>query len=401
MWLLRSSLVAASYLFLSSVDGYLNLPAPNGSFGVALAIQEVINNDLNDPYASNGQKRRIMLSAFFPTVPVEDCQKIEAPYMPAFTASVYDQLYATEGIVNGTFEAFQLSLCEQNGSMSADEPYLHFPVILFSPGLGNSRLIYSAVAESLAAQGFVVITIDHPFDAAIVEFPDGSYILAANITTPDQIEMDLDIRTKDVTFVIDQLYNSTFIETLLTGLYGSVNLKALFIAGHSLGGATAASAMLDDKRLINGVNLDGTFFGPVVQQGLQRAFMMLAHEGKNQSTDSSWADIWPHLQGSKVQASVEGTVHASYTDFPLLVDVLELRDSLPADQVAELVGSIPGERMLDIVASSIQDFFCLIRTRPQLFEQSLANITEVEIANITIRRMNSWHDLSSLCEQLD
>jgi len=45
--------------------------------------------------------------------------------------------------------------------------------------------------------------------------------------------------------------------------------------GHSLGGATAAAAMLDDQRIKAGVNLDGTLFGPVVNAGLDRPFMLV------------------------------------------------------------------------------------------------------------------------------
>jgi len=277
----KSLALTALCCIQSSIAAIVTLPPSNGSFGVACTVQEVVNNNLSDPFDPDGQSRRIMLSVFFPTFTRTDRQEVEVPYMPPLTASVYDQLYAEESIPNGTFEAFQLTLCKENDSMSVFEPHLHLPVILFSPGLGNSRLICSAIAESLAAQGFVVITVDHPHDAAIVQFPDGSYVPAANITSSDQIEMALDIRTQDVTFVVDQLHNTTSTESLLTGLYGSINLKTIFIAGHSLGSATAASAMLNDVRFLSGIDLDGTPFGTVIQDGLTRPFMMLAHEGKN------------------------------------------------------------------------------------------------------------------------
>jgi len=107
--------------------------------------------------------------------------------------------------------------------------------------------------------------------------------------------------------------------------------------------------------------------------------------------------MWPRLEASKVQASVDGTVHASYTDFPLLVDALGLRASLPPDAVAELVGTTPGERMLDIVATCTRSFFCFVLLRPQLLEQSLGNITEVEVANISLSNTDFWNNLVPLC----
>jgi len=65
------------------------------------------------------------------------------------------------------------------------------------------------------------------------------------------------------------------------------------IIGHSLGGATAATAMLARSRFIAGINLDGSFWGDVIQKGLDKPFLMLAHEGK---IDPTWEAIWPTSQ---------------------------------------------------------------------------------------------------------
>ena len=56
--------------------------------------------------------------------------------------------------------------------------------------------------------------------------------------------------------------------------------------GHSLGGATAAAAMLEDQRIKAGVNLDGTLFGPVVNAGLDRPFMLVAAQATAATTTS-------------------------------------------------------------------------------------------------------------------
>lgn len=55
------------------------------------------------------------------------------------------------------------------------------------------------MAQSLASEGYVVVTIDHPYDADVVEFPDGSYVLAANISSDDDAALDslLEVRNPD------------------------------------------------------------------------------------------------------------------------------------------------------------------------------------------------------------
>ena len=44
--------------------------------------------------------------------------------------------------------------------------------------------------------------------------------------------------------------------------------------GHSLGGATAAAAMLADPRIRAGVDMDGTILGKVAKQGVARPFLV-------------------------------------------------------------------------------------------------------------------------------
>jgi predicted dienelactone hydrolase len=61
------------------------------------------------------------------------------------------------------------------------------PIAIFPSGSGNSRLVYNAMARSLASFGNVVVLIDHPYDAIIVEFPDGTVVEGGNIPEDTEI----------------------------------------------------------------------------------------------------------------------------------------------------------------------------------------------------------------------
>lgn len=106
---------------------------------------------------------------------------------PAVT-TWYNQYVASFGLPGNLFDHLGLQFCE-----SVQQPTRkcrgQFPTVLYSPGLGNSRLIYGARARSLASQGYVVVTVDHPYDAAVVEFPDGSVVLGANIDDDDEVQL--------------------------------------------------------------------------------------------------------------------------------------------------------------------------------------------------------------------
>jgi dienelactone hydrolase len=348
------NLVLFALIAVKAVASDVLLPKPGGPYNTVIRTAKLVDHDRLDPFAPTNQSRTLMISLFIP-VPASRCGILEpTTYMPPATALLYDTIYGSLGIPNGTFGSFKLQTCSNPSSSSISVG--QYPLLIFSPGLGNSRLQYNALVQSIASNGYTVISIDHPYDASIVEFPDGSSILAADIETEAQIELSLATRAEDVSFVLDQLQNPATIKNLPYALRCGSNTNRVGILGHSLGGATALSAMVNDTRLTGGVNLDGSLFGPAIKKGTKRPFLLVGHEGKNQTSDPSWATTWRNLRSWRLELEVAGTTHGSFTDFPLLVDAL----GLPAEMLKALtnvVGSISGQRNTDIVRVYLSAFF--------------------------------------------
>jgi pimeloyl-ACP methyl ester carboxylesterase len=318
---------------------------------------ELTDFSRTDSFPPNYQPRKLMISAFFPSVASSRCKTNLQPYMPSTTASFEDETYSQNyGLPNQTFSHLELSLCEPRPHKAA-EILATAPLILLSPGLGNSRFFYSFLAQSIAS------TVDHPQDADIVEFADGSFTLAANITDEAQINVALKTRVTDVSFVLDSLSNRSTTTHLFKTPSGSLNTSHAAIFGHSLGGATALSAMLNDSRFVAGANLDGTFFGKAAlqQHNTPKPFLIFGHEGKNQSTDPSWKTVWPRLRGWKLELELEGTQHGTFEDWPVLIEALGFAQ-LPADSplrevIGQLVGTIDGTRAVRIMSETLVGFF--------------------------------------------
>jgi dienelactone hydrolase len=354
--MIGTSINLLSLIAVSTVAA-LTLPAPAGKYGTVSSVTLLTDTSRQDPYAaaSGGSHfRQVIVSAFYPAALRKDCVSYTSRYMPNATATFYDEQFGAFGIPPDTFASLQLTHCNARGQH--DLKGQQFPVALFSPGLGNSRLIYNAMAQALASKGYIVITIDHPHDADIVEFPDGSTILAADIDTDPQIEAALDIRTRDVSFVIDQLRSNRLSRQLLGDKVG-INQKQYAIYGHSLGGATAAEAALHDSRLTAAVNLDGTFFGSVTSCGAKSPLLIVAHDGKNLTTDPSWTSTWDATRKTtKAAVDVPNTAHGSYTDYPLIVDALGVPAEARAPLV-DLIGGISGALVREAVSSAVDNFF--------------------------------------------
>ena len=355
-------LLSTAILLVSSANAGLSIIVhPSlGTYGVSSSVMELVDHARKDPFAvkyGNDQPRRLMVSSFYPVDLVDQCQPYTEPYMPPATAAVYDGMYDSLGLPDGIFGAFEMSFCRDHASQTSAGLNTSFPLVLFSPGLGNSRLIYSGIAQSLSSQGYIVITVDHPYDASIVEYPDGSHTLAANITTPKQILFDLDVRVKDMTFLIDQFRSKSIEDPLLGTAIGACDLDHVLMYGHSLGGATAVATMHADPRVMGAVDLDGSLWGSVTSEGLGCPLMLFAHQGKNLTTDASWQQTWKHTQETtKVELELEESTEGTFTDFPLLAETLGVSDEL-SGELAKLIGKLPGTQVDNILNRYLGQFF--------------------------------------------
>ena len=339
----KAGLVLAGVLQAAAIT----LPAPTGPYNTTIATFKLTDKNRLDPYAPTKTPRALMISVFNP-IPASQCSALLTPYMDPITAEYEDAVYAPLGIPAGTFGSINLQACKPNPRNARA-----YPIVLFSPGSGNSRLGYNAMAQQVSSAGYIVITIDHPYDADIVTFPDNSTIIGIDVE--EDTDFAVDVRAQDVSFVLNQLSQPSVSQKLLPGVGCDLDVSKVAMFGHSLGGATSAQAMLKDKRIVGGMNLDGTFFSTVVNKGLKRPFMILSHEGKNITTDASWTATWNVLTGWKRQFELSGSQHGTYTDFPLLITALGFHGML-GDAGVELLGKISGARAMEVITAYVQAF---------------------------------------------
>ncbi|KAK3182540.1 hypothetical protein K4F52_006180 [Lecanicillium sp. MT-2017a] len=321
------------------------VPGPSGPYSVALKTLPLTDPSRIDPYASPETQRRILLSAFLPVPDLEArkiCDKKTLPYMSPAVAKAYGKQAAEAGLPNTTFQMFDLEFCKLKKQCKTTEHNRHsFPLIPFSPGLGISRELFGARARSLASHGYAVVTIDHPYDAIVVEFPDGTTIPGADIddSNTTQVEAALNVsgllpisilhllmrskvRRQDISFALSELQTPKT-RHLLTNYPHSIDFAKVAATGHSLGGATAAAAAAADPRILGGLNMDGEIFNPVLANGLSKPFVQVGGPG-HQDQDESWDEFWRHLRGPAMELALAGTMHGSFPDTLTLLSALNL-----------------------------------------------------------------------------
>lgn len=334
-------------LLLPFCNGFL-LPRPGGEYQVTRSTAELIDESRPDPWDLDTiPNRRIMITRFDP-VRTNHCYRNEkVSYMSPLVAKAEDEILGAYEWPAGILSSADMVFCTLQES---DTP-LEAPIVLFSPGLNTTRYYYSAVAQEVASRGFSVIAMDHPFETDIVEFPDGTVAYGGRVDTnsTEQLEFAVDVRAKDASFVLDTLAANT------TGDFEAV------MFGHSFGGAASPAAMMDDTRILGGVNLDGSMWGPVLENGLneEQSFLLWGADGHNSTTDEGWGKFWSTIdeQGIwKQELNFEGGMHGSFWDLGLVADVAEIRDEL-SEKAMGLIGDLPGQREITVVADYLNDFF--------------------------------------------
>ncbi|KAF2867094.1 Alpha/Beta hydrolase protein, partial [Massariosphaeria phaeospora] len=343
-------------LFTSSVLGKLVLPPPSGSYAVLHSSLKLTDHDRTDPYDPNHGKRNTMISLYYP-IPHASCPRTcVTPYMPPTTASFVDAYASQFGAPNGTFGSIQMQVCCNTTSpASASTNVAQYPLVLFSPGLGATRLLYSALAQRLASEGYAVATMDHPFETMVVEYPDGSFTPGLNESywldpsAPDRLEHLLDVRVQDSQFVLSQLGRKAVAQALVPGATCGFNVHRAAFFGHSFGGATAVAAAMRDARIAGAFNMDGNQHGRLTDTAKPVVlFGRAAPDAHNRTTEATWRDAWAHLKGWKRELGLKDSGHNSFGDIPLLIKLGGV--AIPAQAQLVLIGGADGGRTFEVVA---------------------------------------------------
>jgi predicted dienelactone hydrolase len=265
----------------------VTLPAPTGPYKIGTTELHLVDQKRSDPTAPGG-KRELMVSVWYPAR--SGSHGPVAKYMPAKTADAVQAPWVWAGLPEGTFD-YANSLT--HGQVGVEVQSGKHPIVLFSPGYPFSRLLNTAQVEELASQGYLVVTIDHTHEGPVT-FPGGRFVPGLE-DDPDvpAYQKAIVTRTADTRFVLDELTLLSYglnpdvdRRPLPFGLRTALDLHKVGMFGFSAGGFTTANAMLEDRRIEAGADLDGMLqydfdngpLGKVAQQGLNRPFLLFGSD---------------------------------------------------------------------------------------------------------------------------
>ncbi len=228
-----------------------------------------------------------------------------------------------------------------------------YPLVVFSHGSFGLKTSNTSTFIELASHGYVVASIDHPYQALLAVSADGRRILADQGFIQEFMNSNKDVydgktqiglyqkwmkvRTADINFVLDTIVQQA--KGGADGVYRLVDTEKMGLMGHSLGGAAAVQVGRERRDVDAIVNLDGTLLGeyldfvdgqPVINQAVYPLPILSIYSDDMKqvyarSQEAGYPNPWQRMLATDPHAYevyIAGTNHMSLTDVPLVAPFL-------------------------------------------------------------------------------
>ncbi|TCC31731.1 alpha/beta hydrolase family protein [Kribbella speibonae] len=362
----------------------IRLPRPTGPHPVGTTELHLVDAGRDDPFVP-GRPRELMISVWYPASRVT----APAPYLLPLTAEVFGEGAAIA--LQQPVGTVDWAGAKSHGGLLAPVCRGKRPVVLFSPGFGVPRGLASIGVAELASRGYVVVTVDHTYEAAAVEFP-GHRVEVQTLPPKPYALLARSTRYADLRFVLDCLEGLDRGENpdaeqrrLPAGLGGILNLDRVGSYGHSAGGLSSIDLLVADPRVRAAIDLDGELgYGyddpadaPTVAQGTNRPFLLMGSGAigpgpHDHHTDPSWGLFWDHSSGWKRDLNLPNGRHYSFVDYQALIPWFQRFFTVPPELIANTIGTANTDQVLRAMRTYIPAFFDQhLRHRPYDWTRAL------------------------------
>ena len=312
-----------------------------------------------------GSNRKLMTQIWYPAIISKSDKKSNyIDNKKALTYTIDLQGYDVPEILSDQVGFIRCNSWEDAQPLSNQK----FPVLIFSHGHGGLRTQNTNQVEELVSHGYIVIAIDHTFDAGFVEFPDGEVVYSLTsrsnddpiIETPEQFYKRFGYRVDDVNFIIKQINSFNGIDVDIDAIMDKDNIG---IFGHSFGGLTAFYATYFNDKIKSCYALDG-WFEPLpdslVYRNINKPVMHLGQNNKGENqfwNDINFTKMDTFIRNNSKYAlmiDIPGSFHYDYTDFTYFTYIAK-KLSFSGNISVNVLANIMNETLLDFFDHTLKD----------------------------------------------
>ncbi|MCA0756573.1 hypothetical protein KP806_16070 [Paenibacillus sp. N4] len=268
--------VSALYYFLPTKL----FEKPTGPYEVGTVTRYLEDSTRRETFTADpGDRRELFLQIWYPAADNDLPRANYGTYMPQLIRQMAESMDLPSLLLRHLTSVKTYS--SYNAEPAGKEA--SYPVLLFSHGLGLYGFQNTFQMEELASHGYIVVSIQHPYQSLLTVFPDGREIAAYpfELASFGQFhfmnKIVTEVMVKDGGSALDYLERIRLSEGD-DSFAGRADLSRVGMLGHSIGGAAAAQALLLEPRMMAALNLDGTLTGTaeIPAAGFSKPFMQLA-----------------------------------------------------------------------------------------------------------------------------
>ncbi|MGA2848354.1 MAG: hypothetical protein ABSE46_05110 [Terracidiphilus sp.] len=262
-------LLTGTLLFSWAVPMF-KLPKPTGKYPIGTRTLNLIDSGREEMHGwAKPGKREVIAQLWYPAAKKSGPKAKYRMRCETGRRSAYQSVLATRAL--------------QDAPLAIGR----FPVIIHNPAWHGLRHSATFTIQELASHGFVVVSISHPYNSAMVSLSDGTVVnpnhdhdigYSKNHYIPMEeriaiAEAELAVQTRDCRFVLDELQR--FDRTVGHPLEARLQMDRVGAYGISFGGAVSMELAREDARVLSALELDGVLHGSVALQGLDKPFMII------------------------------------------------------------------------------------------------------------------------------
>lgn len=369
--LFRIALLGIAVLVLTLLSFWIELkcsitlPKPTGKYQVGRVSLHLVDTSRIDSLSPQPfSKRELLVWIWYPANKSNSSSTVD--YIPKEWSEALNE---KRGVVLSSLFARDAAKIHSHSlaDVKVSDDKSKFPVLLMKSGIGTMATDYSSIAEELASHGYIVVGSDAPYSTWLLRFPDGRIISRTSEGNPGEtatfsesgnrtLNHLVQIWSDDTHFILNQLEQMNNKDSS-NQFFGKLNLNSVGVFGHSFGGATAAEFCLNDSRCKAGADMDGAPFGTVIEKGLNKPFMFLLADHRNESDPvsvgikSNIEKIYNSLPlENRYWIYLAGAQHFNFSDMPFQREYLVSR-------LSGATGSIGSKHGIEVISSSLLSFF--------------------------------------------
>ncbi|MCK5774711.1 MAG: hypothetical protein KAH25_00960, partial [Bacteroidales bacterium] len=341
--------------------------------------------------------RRIYVKIWYPAMNTQGM--IPDLYLQNYSAELIHGIFQSKDFSEEWLAEIKKQRTNSYPNADLDTSKEQFPMIVFTPGyyFGMAEL-YSAYMEELASHGYIVCSVNHPYEQPYISFPDediyikkkrtqwaylqlvfANWFHFRNTESKEKIEKTtryyhkmlhrfnkaLDYWVDDTKFFLD--YLETHARAHTNNVVKAIDMDRIGGLGQSFGGAVIGQLCLRDERVKAGINLDCFQFGDVIDEPLKQPLLLI--QSDYQPTWNMGNTInYEHNKGDFLLLHLNKASHFVFSDGAVLPYNTK-------DFENRMIGEVDGSFLLEITNNYMLDFFnhYLNDTKADLIFQDVEN----------------------------